>query len=164
MHDAFAVIWWSDAGIEPSTISVLWSEAVAAEVVVFFLIGPALLNRLGARGAAVLAAAAGIVRWSVAGVTTSILALSIIQPLHGFTFALLHLASMRMMQTLVPARLAGTGQSIYAFGSGCVTAVLTLLSGFLYGKLGGAAFLPMAILCAVALPLAWLGFADERSA
>jgi PPP family 3-phenylpropionic acid transporter len=162
MHDAFAVIWWSAAGIEPSTISVLWSEAVAAEVVVFFLIGPALLNRLGARGAAVLAAAAGIVRWSVAGVTTSVLALSIIQPLHGFTFALLHLAAMRMMQTLVPARLAGTGQSIYAFGSGCVTAVLTLLSGILYGKLGGAAFFPMALLCGVALPLAWLGFADER--
>jgi PPP family 3-phenylpropionic acid transporter len=163
MHDAFAVIWWSAAGIEPSTISILWSEAVAAEVVVFFLIGPALLDRLGARGAAALAAAAGIVRWSVAGVTTSVLALSIIQPLHGFTFALLHLASMRMMQTLVPARLAGTGQSIYAFGSGCLTAVLTLLSGTLYANFGGAAFLPMAILCAVTLPLAWIGFADERS-
>ena len=162
MHDAFAVIWWSAAGIEPWTISILWSEAVAAEVIVFFLIGPALLDRLGARGAAVLAAAAGVVRWSVAGVTTSVLALSILQPLHGFTFALLHLASMRMMQALVPARLAATGQSIYAFGSGCLTAVLTLLSGILYAKFGGVAFLPMAILCAVALPLAWLGFADER--
>jgi PPP family 3-phenylpropionic acid transporter len=162
MHDAFAVIWWSASGIEPSTISVLWSEAVGAEVVVFFLIGPALLDRFGARGTAVLAAAAGIVRWSVAGVTTSVLALSIIQPLHGFTFALLHLASMRMMRTLVPARLAGTGQSIYSFGSGCATAVLTLLSGILYARFGGAAFLPMAILCALALPLAWLGFADEH--
>jgi PPP family 3-phenylpropionic acid transporter len=162
MHDGFAVIWWSAAGIEPSTISLLGSEAVAAEVVVFFLVGPALLHRLGARGAAVLAAAAGIVRWSVAGMTTSVLVLSIIQPLHGLTFALLHLASMRMMQTLVPARLAGTGQSIYAFGSGCLTAVLTLISGILYAKFGGAAFLPMALLCAVALPLAWLGFADER--
>ena len=163
MHDAFAVIWWSAAGIKPSTISILWSEAVAAEVVVFFLIGPALLERLGARGAAVLAAAAGIVRWSVAGVTTSVLALSIIQPLHGFTFALLHLASMRMMQTLVPVGLAGTGQSIYAFGSGCLTAVLTFLSGILYARFGGAAFLPMAILCAIALPVAWLGFGDERN-
>jgi MFS transporter, PPP family, 3-phenylpropionic acid transporter len=163
MHDAFAVIWWSAAGIEPWTISILWSEAVAAEVVAFFLVGPVLLHRLGARGAAVLAAAAGIVRWSVAGVTTSVLALSIIQPLHGFTFALLHLASMRMMQTLVPAGLAGTGQSIYAFASGCLTAVLTLLSGIVYAKFEGAAFLPMALLCAVALPLAWLGFADERN-
>jgi len=162
MYDAFAVIWWSAAGIEPSAISVLWSEAVAAEVVVFFLIGPALLHRFGARGAAALAAVAGTVRWSVAGVTTSVLTLSILQPLHGLTFALLHLASMRMMQTLVPVGLAGTGQSIYAFGSGCLTAVLTLLSGILYAKFGGAAFLLMALLCAVALPFAWFGFADER--
>jgi PPP family 3-phenylpropionic acid transporter len=72
IHDAFAVIWWNAAGIEPWTISVLWSEAVAAEVVVFFLIGPALLDRFGARSAAVLAAAAGIVRWSVAGLTTAV--------------------------------------------------------------------------------------------
>ena len=163
MHDAFAVIWWNAAGIEPSVISILWSEAVAAEVVVFFLIGPALLDQLGARAAAIVAATAGIVRWSVAGMTTSVLALSVIQPLHGLTFALLHLASMRMMQTLIPAGLAGTGQSIYAFGSGCLTAVLTLLSGMLYAKFGGTAFLPMAILCAASLPLAWLGFADERS-
>jgi len=162
MYDAFAVISWSAAGIEPSVISILWSEAVAAEVVVFFLIGPALLHRFGARGAAVLAAVAGTVRWSVAGVTTSVLTLSILQPLHGLTFALLHLASMRMMQTLVPVGLAGTGQSIYAFGSGCLTAVLTLLSGILYAKFGAAAFLLMALLCAVALPLAWFGFADER--
>ena len=162
MYDAFAVISWSAAGIEPSAISILWSEAVAAEVVVFFLIGPALLHRFGARGAAALAAVAGTVRWSVAGVTTSVLTLSILQPLHGLTFALLHLASMRMMQTLVPVGLAGTGQSIYAFGSGYLTAVLTLLSGILYAKFGGAAFLLMALLCAVALPLAWFGFADER--
>ncbi|XSC44742.1 MFS transporter [Bradyrhizobium sp. RDT10] len=45
MHDAFAVIRWSNAGIDTFVISVLWSEAVAAEVMVFFLIGPALLNR-----------------------------------------------------------------------------------------------------------------------
>ena len=163
MYDAFAVISWSAAGIEPSVISILWSEAVAAEVVVFFLIGPALLHRFGARGAAALAAVAGTVRWSVAGVTTSVLTLSILQPLHGLTFALLHLASMRMMQTLVPVGLAGTGQSIYAFGSGCLTAVLTFLSGILYARFGGAAFLPMATLCAAALPLAWLGFSDERN-
>jgi PPP family 3-phenylpropionic acid transporter len=162
MHDAFAVIRWSAAGIETSVISILWSEAVAAEVLVFFLIGPALLDRFGARAAAVLAAAAGIVRWSIEGVTTSVLLLSILQPLHGLTFALLHLACMRMMGTLVPARLAGTAQAVYAFGSALVTAALTLSSGVLYAKYGGAAFVPMAVLCGVALPFAWFGFADER--
>jgi PPP family 3-phenylpropionic acid transporter len=43
-----------------------------------------------------------------------------------------------------------------------VTAALTFLSGPLYASYGGAAFFPMAVLCAVALLLAWFGFADER--
>ena len=38
MHDAFAVIRWSAAGISPVTASLLWSESVAAEVLVFFVI------------------------------------------------------------------------------------------------------------------------------
>lgn len=69
------------------------------------------------RGAAALAALAGIVRWSVAGVTTSVLILSILQPLHGLTFALLHLACMRIMAALVQPGLAVTAQALYAFAS-----------------------------------------------
>jgi MFS transporter, PPP family, 3-phenylpropionic acid transporter len=163
MHDAFAVIRWSDAGMDPSVISVLWSEAVAAEVIVFFLIGPALLDRVGARGAAALAAVAGIIRWSIAGVTTSVLLLAIVQPLHGLTFALLHLACMRIMGTMVPTSLAATAQATYAFGSGFATAALTLLSGTPYARYGGAAFFAMAALCGVALPFAWFGLADKRN-
>jgi MFS transporter, PPP family, 3-phenylpropionic acid transporter len=69
---------------------------------------------------------------------------------------------MRIMGTLVPSSLAGTAQAIYAIGSGFVTAALTLLSGILYASYGGAAFFSMAVLCGIALPLAWSGFADER--
>jgi MFS transporter, PPP family, 3-phenylpropionic acid transporter len=162
MHDAFAVIRWSDSGIDTSVISVLWSEAVAAEVLVFFLIGPALLGRIGARGAAALAAVAGIIRWSVAGLTTSVWLLTMVQPLHGLTFALLHLACMRIMGTLVPPSLAATAQATYAFASGFATAALTLLSGPLYARYGGASFFAMAVLCGVALPFAWFGLADKR--
>jgi PPP family 3-phenylpropionic acid transporter len=52
LHDAFAVIRWSAAGINPATASVLWSESVAAEVLVFFVFGPALVRRLTPAGAA----------------------------------------------------------------------------------------------------------------
>ncbi len=163
MHDAFAVIWWSNAGMDTSVISILWSEAVAAEVIVFFIIGPALLGRMGPRGAAALAAVAGVIRWSVAGLTTSALLLSIVQPLHGLTFALLHLACMRMMGGLVPISLCATAQAFYAFGAGLTTAALTLLSGILYSRYGGASFFPMAVLCGTALPFAWFGFAEKRN-
>jgi PPP family 3-phenylpropionic acid transporter len=162
MHDAFAVIRWSDAGMAPSAISMLWSEAVAAEVIVFFLIGPWLLRRIGTRNAAAIAAVAGVIRWSVAGATTSILPLAMVQPLHGLTFALLHLACMRMMQTIVPVSLCATAQGLYAFSAGVATATLTLLSGVLFARYGGLSFYPMAALCGVAIPLAWLGLPDER--
>ncbi len=36
MHDTFAVIRWTGAGISPSVASILWSASVAAEVIVFF--------------------------------------------------------------------------------------------------------------------------------
>jgi PPP family 3-phenylpropionic acid transporter len=163
MHDAFAVIRWSNAGMNTSVISILWSESVAAEIIVFFIIGPALLGRTGPRGAAALAAAAGVIRWTVAGVTTSVLLLSIVQPLHGLTFALLHLACMRMMGTFVPISLCATAQAFYAFGAGLATAALTLLSGILYARYGGASFFPMAVLCGIALPFAWFGFAEKRN-
>lgn len=162
LYDAFAVIRWSTAGLQAPVISALWAEAVAAEVVVFLLIGPWLLDRLGARGAAVLAAIAGTVRWSAMGFTNSITLLAILQPLHGLTFALLHLACMRVIASVVPSSMAATAQTLYAFGAGVVTAALTSLSGTLYADYGGPTFLLMAALCVVALPFAWRGLASGR--
>jgi PPP family 3-phenylpropionic acid transporter len=155
MHDAFAVIRWNAAGISPTMISILWSEAVIAEVLVFILIGPRLVNALGPSGAAAIAAIAAILRWLVVASSTHPGALAIVQPLHGLTFALLHLACMRLIGTAVPQHLAATGQAIYALGPGLVTALLTLSSGILYARLGASAFLLMALLAAVALPLCW---------
>ena len=60
MHDTFAVIRWSAAGVTPTVASALWSESVAAEVLVFFVIGPRLLMRLRPAAAVAIAAAAGV--------------------------------------------------------------------------------------------------------
>ena len=58
-------------------------------------------------GAMALAAAAGVLRWSVMAQTTDLVALALVQPLHGLTFALLHLACMRVIVQIVPAGLEG---------------------------------------------------------
>lgn len=86
--------------------------------------------------------------------TSALPALALVQPLHGFTFALLHLACMRVIAVLAPAALAATAQALYAFSVGVATALITLASGGLYDQFGARAFLLMALLCAVALPLA----------
>jgi PPP family 3-phenylpropionic acid transporter len=153
MHDAFAVIRWNAAGIGPGLASVLWSLSVASEVAVFWLIGPRLLARMGPARAAAIAAAAGVLRWIVMAISTDPLALAVVQPLHGLTFALLHLACMRLLVQIVPARLAATGQAIYAFAAASASGLMTLAAGVLYAHFGAHAFFAMAGLCAAALPL-----------
>lgn len=153
MHDAFAVIRWSAAGVTPAMASVLWSESVAAEVIVFFLVGPPLVARLGPAGVMALAAGAAGVRWVAMALSADVAVLALAQPLHGLTFAALHLACMRLIAAIVPPHLAATAQAMYAFGAAGTTALLTLASGGLYGTLGAKAFLVMALLCAAALPL-----------
>lgn len=154
MHDAFAVIRWSAGGISPATASLLWSESVAAEVFVFFVVGPALVKRLTPAGALATAALAGMLRWAVVAQTTDVIALGLVQPLHGITFALLHLACMRLISRIVPQGLEGTAQAIYGtVGIGAATALLTFVSGALYARLGAQGFWVMATLCALALPL-----------
>jgi PPP family 3-phenylpropionic acid transporter len=164
MHDSFAVIRWSAAGIDHGVAGLLWSESVAAEVLVFLLLGRPLLDRLGPAGAAMLAASAGVVRWAVAAQTAWLPAMALIQPLHGLTFALLHLACMRLMAEIVPPRLAATALTLYGtVGVGAATALLTLGSGPLYGRFGANGFWVMGVLCAAALPVAW-GLRSDQAA
>jgi PPP family 3-phenylpropionic acid transporter len=88
--------------------------------------------------------------------TVDLSALVLIQPLHGVTFALLHLACMRILATRVPPELAATAQAIYGtVGIGAATALVTLVSGWLYSGLEGMAFLIMSLMCLTALPVAF---------
>jgi len=156
MHDAFAVIRWSAAGVSPTTVSVLWSESVAAEVLVFFIIGPTIVTWLTPAGALAVAALAGVLRWTVVAQSAEVMALALVQPLHGITFALLHLACMRVIARTVPQGLEGTAQAIYGtVGIGAASALLTLVSGALYARMGAQGFWVMAALCALAFPLTW---------
>jgi PPP family 3-phenylpropionic acid transporter len=154
MHDGFAMVRWHAAGIGPATGSVLWSESVLSEVLMFFAIGPALLRRMSPRRAMALAALAGVIRWVIMANTASVAAIALVQPLHGVTFALLHLACMRSIAATVPPALAATAQSLYAAAATAVTAILSIASGRLYADFGAHGFLAMALLCAIALPLA----------
>jgi len=155
LHDSFAVIRWNAAGIDPGIKGLLWAEAVAAEVVVFLLVGPVLIDRLGPARTAMLAASIGALRWIVSAQTAWLPAVATIQPMHGITFALLHLALMRRLAETVPPHLSATALSLYGtVAIGAVTALMTLDSGWLYGAIGPQGFWVMAALCGAALPFA----------
>jgi MFS transporter, PPP family, 3-phenylpropionic acid transporter len=107
-------------------------------------------------GALAVAALAGLLRWTVMAQSAAVLALALVQPLHGLTFALLHLACMRLLARIVPPGLEGTAQALYGtVGIGAATACLTLVSGALYARMGAHGFWGMAVLCVLAVPLTW---------
>jgi PPP family 3-phenylpropionic acid transporter len=103
MHDSFAMIAWNAAGISPVVGSALWSESVAAEVIVFVAVGPFLLRHLKPEGAMAISAVACVLRWGLlAQSSSSTVAIAIAEPLHGVTFALLHLSCMQILQISYP--------------------------------------------------------------
>ena len=97
----------------------------------------------------------------MSALTLDLTAIALIQPLHGVTFALLHLACMRLLAICVPPQLAATAQALYGtVGVGAATAILIVVSGWLYSSLGAYAFCG---LCLAALPVAF-SLPAERSA
>ena len=81
-----------------------------------------------------------MVRWVVMSQTTALPALAYSR------FTVLHLPLCIS---------AACAQSPYAFGTGLATALMMFISGYLYGQFRAEAFLLMALLCVVALPVAF---------
>ena len=120
-----------------------------------FFLGRPLIKCLTPAGACALSALAGVIRWAILAQSVSVWAIVLAEPLHGFTFALQHLVSMRLIETTVPAHLAATAQAVYGtLAIGAVYAALMLASGWLYAQFGAHGFWVMAGLCAAALPVA----------
>ena len=148
------VIRWRSAGMGPAQRVSSGPSLMSAEVVVLLALGPWLIDRIGVSGAAMISGASGVVRWGTAGLTANAPVMAMVEPLHGFTFALLHLVCMRVLGDIVPERLAATAQNVYGsvIVGGAVT-MMTFVSGPLYDHFGAKAFWFMAALCAAAIPL-----------
>ena len=154
LYYGFATLHWQATGLSSGVIGLLWAEGVVVEVLLFLSWGRPLMERLGPGGMALLAASAGLLRWSVTASTSWLPALIAVQLLHALTFGAMHLAAMRVLGGLPPGQ-AATAQTLHAsLGTGLAMGVLTYLCGPLYASFGGAGFWAMAGLCALALPLA----------
>ncbi len=152
VYYAFSTLHWQAAGLSTGFIGLLWALGVLAEIFLF-LFGRPVVERLGVRGLAVLAAGAGVLRWSVTAFTNEPALLVLIQLLHGLTFGAMHLAAMRALLGL-PAGLSGRAQTLLASAVSAATGGLMWACGPFYAEVGGMAFLAMAGLCVAALLLA----------
>jgi PPP family 3-phenylpropionic acid transporter len=150
---SFGTLTWRAAGIDDVTISLLWAESVAVEIVLM-LFGGWLLKRLGVCGLIGLGLAAGMVRWTGMAFTTELPALVFLQALHAFTFAACHLGAMAFLQRALPSNGAAIGQSLYyALGTGATQALVFQFSGLLYATFGQRAFLGMLVVSTIGMAM-----------
>jgi len=143
---AFGTIHWHAAGIDGRIIGLLWAEGVVAEILLF-MVGGAFMRRIRPADAMMLAAAGGILRWTVLGYTTDIAALFAVQGLHALTFGAAHLGAMSFVARAAPEGFRATVQSLYnALGMGAASALAIMLSGPIYEAVGAQAFYLMSAL------------------
>jgi PPP family 3-phenylpropionic acid transporter len=141
---AFSAIHWRAAELSGMMIGVLWAEGVIAEVI-FFAASAPVFTRTGPVVLLFAAGVAGVVRWTVLGLTTDLSALIAVQLLHGATFGAAHFGAMHLVTRAAAPNLAATAQGLYSAAAGGIGIGLALLlAGWLYGINEGSAFLAMA--------------------
>jgi PPP family 3-phenylpropionic acid transporter len=158
----FGTLHWLAAGHDKDTIGLLWAVGVVAEAALFAA-GGGVVGRLGPIWLLVLAGIAGMLRWTVAAVSTDLLVLGLIQLLHGLTFGAAHLAAMYYLMREVPAGLAATAQGLYgAVAWGAAFGLTMLAAGALYAAYSGGAFFVMAAMCLAGTAFALILTGDRQ--
>ncbi len=148
---SFGTLTWRTAGIDDVTISLLWGESVAVEILMMVVSGW-LLRRIGVVRLIGFGLVCGLVRWTGMAFTNDLPLLVVLQLLHAGTFAACHLGAMAFIQRALPASGVALGQSIYyALGTGATQAVIFQFAGLLYARYGQHAFLGMTVISAVGL-------------
>ncbi len=148
---SFGTLTWRTAGIDDVTISLLWGESVAVEILMMVVSGW-LLRRIGVVRLIGLGLVCGLVRWTGMAFTNDLPLLVLLQLLHAGTFAACHLGAMAFIQRALPPSGVALGQSIYyALGTGATQAVIFQFAGLLYARYGQHAFLGMTAISAVGL-------------
>lgn len=149
----FAALLWRSQGLSDQTIGLLLAEGIVVEILLFWR-GRRLIERLGPSGLTACAAMASIVRWSAIAFSPGLPMLVAVQLLHAATFAMQHLSSMLLLGRAVPPERAATAQALHAaLGYGIPAGVAMFVSGLLYARFGGLAFLASAVLGGSALLL-----------
>ncbi len=138
---SFASITWQDAGLDGTTIAILWSLGVIAEIVIFalsprFQWSPVILVMIGAAGAAL--------RWIITAQEPPIGVLAVVQLLHGLSYGMTHLGTVGLMVRSVPHHVLASAQGYLVACIGVVTSVTMMLSGLIYAQVGQGVYYVMA--------------------
>ena len=154
VYYGFATLHWRAAGHGELVIGLLWAEGVVAEIALFAG-AAALLRRIDPLRLLTLAGGLTAIRWGLTAQSAELVVLVPAQALHAASFGAVHLAAMHYLRDNTPPEVHASAQGFYAaIGIALPFGLLTPIAGWLYGLIGGGAFLAMTALALAGTALA----------
>ncbi|QPK65262.1 MFS transporter [Methylomonas sp. LL1] len=143
----------------------LWALGVCAEILVFIWIY-GLLKRVSLRGLLLASLALSMLRWlMIAHGAASMTIIVAAQLLHAASFGVAHVVAMQLLRGYFGERHQSKGQALYSsisFGLGGMLG--SFYSGYFWDRLGGGpVFVIAALACGLALLIAFIGVARQKS-
>ena len=157
IYYTFFSIHLEELGYSKSTIGILWTTAVIAEIVMFLVINT-LFKYLSLHLILLISLFMAIVRWAcIALFSDSLIVLVFSQTLHAFTFSAVHSVMIERIQIEFKPEHQGRGQAIY--NSFCVSAgaaVGAVLAGWIWDWSHAGTFLVSTLIAILALFITFL--------
>jgi len=160
----FYSIYLQDNGYSTSSIGILWSLGVVAEIRLFIVMHH-ILKRFGVRVLLLASLVIAAVRWILVGAyVESFLLMMLAQTMHAATYAVFHSASIQFIHQHFGNEHAGKGQALYAsIGYGLGNALGAWYAGQMWGEVGPAeAFYFAAVFNLLAIIVCIVGLQSSR--
>ncbi len=147
---AFSVIYWQKMGFSGTAIGILWSAGVLAEVILF-VFAIRLRRRFNLWSMMIFGSLVAVGRWLAFPLETGFAGYFVLQCLHAFTFAILHISVQSRLVERVAEEQEAAAQGLYFFYTGIFMAVATFLSGYAFNWYGVHGFYLMSAIAAAGL-------------
>jgi len=156
----FSTLSWSAKAMNDTLIGTLWAIGGIAEIVLFAASGW-LARYIGPVAMVVIGAAGALARWVIMALDPPLLTLPALQCLHALSFGATHMGAMQFLARVAPPGLGATVQGDFAAAQALVFAGAMGISGVLFRSYGDLGYALMALLAAVGLVIAVLGYAKR---
>jgi MFS transporter, PPP family, 3-phenylpropionic acid transporter len=161
LYYTFGTAYMLSLGYTATAAGLLWAIAVLAEIVLFRFSG-VIVTKVSPYGLMFAASLACILRWLMLSTEPALFFLVLSQALHALTFGAYNLSYVFFIRQAFP-RALGTAQGVFAaLTGGIAMASVTALSGRYYELLHSQAFILMAIIASLGLPV--LGLIHRKRA
>jgi len=152
MFYAFAAILWGAEGFSGTTIGLLFSVGVAAEIV-FFIFAARMRRHFSLWAMIITGCFFAILRWIIFPHDLGFSGYMVLQCLHALTYASIHVGVQGRIVERVAEQKEASTQGLYFFYNGILMALTTFLSGYLYAWYGIAGFYAMSLVAALGCAL-----------